>query len=269
MLCCYVPCVPLSALVCHDALCAMLCAMLHHQRMVATATRAAATLFHGVQVLATSEALRCRHTPVGGAGSKHLGPANENNVHFSSHLISSHLISCVRLRGLYGPARCAALCCCNVCCPTSRHVFERPSAPRCSVWLHWVRVALCCELCCFAVRRCRPHVRVCCGALCCSVVVDLLSCIALVRAARRGPTTLSVFDSLIVSGRPLRLSVLGDQWVTVCPAMRQGRSLLVGPHLCAPPAATPHVCSTPHAGGSYTAGCTLRRPRCAPKPPAS
>ena len=77
-------CVPLSALACRDALCAMLacrdalcavlCAMLHHQRMAAMATRATATLFHGGQVPATSEALRCCHTPVGGAGSKHPPP---------------------------------------------------------------------------------------------------------------------------------------------------------------------------------------------------
>ena len=86
-------CAPLSALACRDALCAMLCAMLHQQTMAAPATRATATLFHGGQVPATSEALRCRHTPVGRAGSKHPGPAAENNAHFSSHLISSHLIS--------------------------------------------------------------------------------------------------------------------------------------------------------------------------------
>ena len=55
--------------------------------------------------------LGCCHTPVGGAGSKHPGPANENCAHFSSFLIS-----CVRLHQLYGPGRCAALCCCNVCC---------------------------------------------------------------------------------------------------------------------------------------------------------
>ena len=99
-------CAHLSALACRDALCAMLCGMLHQQRMAATATRATATLFHGDQVPATSEAPRCCHTPVGGAGSKHPGPANENCAHFSSHLIS-----CVRLRWLYGPGRCAALCC--------------------------------------------------------------------------------------------------------------------------------------------------------------
>ena len=98
-------CAPLSALACHVALCAMLCAMLHQQRMAATTTRATVTLFHGGQVPATSEALRCRHTPVGAAGSKHAGLANETCACFSSHFISR-----VRLHRLYGPGRCATLC---------------------------------------------------------------------------------------------------------------------------------------------------------------
>ena len=199
-------CVPLSASACRDALCAMPCAMLHEQRMAATATRATATLFHGGLVPATSEVPpRCRHTPVGGAGSKNPGSANENCAHFSSHLIS-----CVRLRRLYGLGCCAALCCCNVCCHAPRCASKRHSALQCSILLRWVRVTLCCVLCCFAVRRCRPCMGVCCSALCSSHLVCSLSCIAVVRAAQRGPTALSASDSLNASRRPLRLSVPGD-----------------------------------------------------------
>ena len=104
---------------------------------------------------------------------------------------------------LNGAPLCDALCCCGV-----------------------VRVS-CVVLHCFAMRRCPHHVLVCCGALCCSILVCSLPCIAEVRAAQRGPTALGACDSL------------GDQWVTICPAVRLGRSLLVGPRLCAPPAATP------------------------------
>ena len=46
-------CAPLSALAC----CTVLCAVLHQQRTVATATRATATLFYGGQVPVTSEDL--------------------------------------------------------------------------------------------------------------------------------------------------------------------------------------------------------------------
>ena len=187
-------CVPLSVLTYHT----VLCAALHQQRMAAMAPSATATLFHGGQVLATSEALGCHHTPIGGARSKHTGPANENCLYFSSHLIS-----CVRLCQPYGPRRYAALCCCNVCCAALRYASERHFALRCSVLLHCVRAALCCVLCCFTVRRCRPRMCVCCGALCCSAPVRLLPCIALVRAARRGPTALSASHSLNASGRPL------------------------------------------------------------------
>ena len=118
---------PLSALAYRDALCAMLCAMLHQQRMAATAIRAATTLFHGAQVPATSETLRCRHTPVGGAGPKHPGPANENCAHFSSHLIS-----CVHLRWLSRLGRCTAPCRCNVCCAAPCYASECHSALQCS-----------------------------------------------------------------------------------------------------------------------------------------
>ena len=86
-------CASLSALACRAALCAVLCAMLHRQRMAATATRATVTLFHGGQVLATSEALRCRHTPAGGA---------------VSHLISSHLI-CSPPSALWALALCRSV----------------------------------------------------------------------------------------------------------------------------------------------------------------
>ena len=79
---------PLSALACCNAL----CAVLHQQRMAATATWATATLFHGGQVSATSEALRCRHTPVGGAVSKHPAQGQPMRIMRISHLISSHLM---------------------------------------------------------------------------------------------------------------------------------------------------------------------------------
>ena len=46
-------CVPLSALSC----CTALCAVLHQQGLVATATRATATLFYGGQVVVTPEDL--------------------------------------------------------------------------------------------------------------------------------------------------------------------------------------------------------------------
>ena len=71
-------------------------------------------------------------------------------------------------------------------------------------------------------------------------------------------------EPLNASRRLPRLSALGDQWAAICPAVRPGRSLLVGPHLCAQPVATLHVCSTPHVGGSYTAGYTHQR---TPPPP--
>ena len=241
-------CAPPSALACRATLCAMLCALLCQQRMAATVTRATATLFHGDQIPATSKALRCRDTPVGGAGSKHPGPTNENCAHFSSHLTS-----CVHHRRLYGPGvvpPCVAVM--HVALRSTMHLSITPLYD----------ALYCCAGC---VSRCV----VCCSALCCSVLVCSLSCIVVVRAAWRGPTALSASYSLKVSGGALRLSGLGDHWVTVCPAVRPRRSLLAGPRLCAPPAASPHVCSTPHAGGSYTAGCTLRWPRCAPGPPAS
>ena len=76
-------------------------------------------------------------------------------------------------------------------------------------------------------------------------------------------------EPLNASGRLPRLTTLGNPWAAICPVVRPGRALLVGPRLCAQPVATLHVCSTPHVGGSYTAGYTHPRPRCVPGPPAS
>ena len=63
-------------------------------------------------------------------------------------------------------------------------------------------------------------------------------------------------EPLNASGRLPRLSAQGDQWAAIYPAVRLGGSLLVGPRQRAQPVATLHVCSTPHVGGTYTAGYT-------------
>ena len=161
-------CVPLSALACRNALCAMLCVVLHQQRMVATATRATATLFYGGQVPATSEALRCRHTPVGGAGSKHPGPTTENCAHFSSHLISSHGFASVGSMGLGVAPPCAAVMCVALRCAMRLSV-----TPLCDALYYCARCvsrcAMCCvvSLCAVAVLYATPPPFVvlhCCGA---------------------------------------------------------------------------------------------------------
>ena len=167
-------CVPLSALVCHHALCAMLCAMLHQQRMAATATQATATLFHGGQVPATSEAPRCRHTPVGGARFKHPRPANENCVHFSSHLISSHVFASVGSMGLGVVPPCAAVMCVALCRAMRLSVTPLCDAPYCCA-----RCVLCCAGCC-VVSPCAVVGPACvCAAVLCAAPSSSLRCLAL------------------------------------------------------------------------------------------
>ena len=177
-------CAPLSALACRAALCATLCAVLHQQRMAATATRATATLFHGGQVPAISEALRCHHTPVGGAVSKH--PGQPMRIVRISHLISSHVLASVGSMGLGVAPPCVALMC------VALHRTMRLSVtPLYHALYCCARCVSCrCMRCCFAVRRCQPHVLVCCGALYCSVLACSLSSLAAVRALSVAPRCL-------------------------------------------------------------------------------
>ena len=91
-----------------------------------------ATHLHGGQVPVTSKALGCRHSPAGGAGTKHPGPTNENCTQ----------ISFVCLCRLCVPWRCAVLrcsgVCSGVCCAALSVVLL------CRLW----RAALCCVLRC-------------------------------------------------------------------------------------------------------------------------
>ena len=157
-------CVPLSALACRDALCAMLCAMLHQQQMATMATQAMAMLFHGGQVPATSEALRCRHTPARGAGSKHPGLANENYAHFSPPLLSSHVFSCVCSMGLGVVLPGAA-----VMCVALRRTMRLSVTPLCDAL--------------YGCARCVSRCAVCCVVWLCAVVCPACVCVALLFAA--------------------------------------------------------------------------------------
>ena len=174
-----------------------------------------------------------------------------------SHLILPHVFASVGSMGLgVAPPYAAVM-----------HVALR-RAMRLSV------TPLCDALyCCAHNAGCVSHCAVCCAVSLCAAVAPracVLQCSVLLRPR------LFVVLHYCDAGRPAwphRASCfLLPQRVreasTIKRARRSvgnslpgaGRSLLVSPRLCAPPAATPHVCSTPHAGGSYTAGCTLRWP---------
>ena len=125
------------------------------------------------------EALRCRHTPLGGAGSKHPGRANENCAHFSSHLISR--VASVGSMGLGVAPPCAAVMCVALC-----------RAMRLSITLP-CNALCCCVGCvsrcavCRAVSRCVPLSVPCACVFCRSVLPSsFVRCLALLRCKLPG-----------------------------------------------------------------------------------